>query len=327
MKRNKILFATEQYNYLAEEITSLDNEIIEKGMEQGDMSVFGSFTQGIITKKKFPDGEIYHRIDTDVNGADVIYIAGTPNDTDWNEIYDIGSAMVKYGAHTLTVIIPYMSYSTMERAVKKREVVKAKPRLRMLSTIPKSHRNRFIFMDLHVDTLPLYLEGDVVAEELKCDDLVKDKAKEMAGEDFVFASADMGRAKQIRKFADSLGVDATFIDKERKNGEETDVNLVVGASVEGRKVVIYDDMIRTGGSLIKAGQAYKDAGATEVYAIATHGVFPGMAAKKILDSGVFEYIATTDSHPRANLSAASEGVDNLQLINIGEKLYRRILSL
>ena len=329
MKRNKILFSTKQYNYLADEITSIDNEIILKGMEQGDDSVnFGSFTQGVITEKKFPDGEGYHKIDTNVDGADVVYIAGTPNDVDWLEILSVGSAMVKYGAHTLTVIIPYMSYSTMERAVELREVIKAKPMLRLLSMIPKSHRNKFIFLDLHADTLPLYLEGDVIAEELKCDDIVRETAKEMAGsDDFVFASADMGRAKQINKFANELGVESAFVSKERSSGTDTEVKLVVGASVKGKKVIIYDDMISTGGSLIKAGQAYKDAGASEVYAIATHGVFPGWAAKKVLDSEVFEYITTTNSHPKACISAATEGVDNLQIKSIAEKLYIKIISL
>lgn len=328
MARTKLLFASEQYSYLAEEITSIDLDIAEKQKKEGDNTLsFGSFINGIITTKKFPDGEVYHKIDTNVEDADVIYIAGTPNDADWLEILDVCSAMVKYGAHTLTVILPYISYSTMERAVKKREVVKAKTRSRVLSAIPKSHRNRFIFMDLHVDTLPHYLEGDLVAEELSCFEIVKETAKEMAGDDFVFASADLGRVKQISKMAESIGVSAAFVAKERKSGSDTEVKFVTGANVKGKKVVIYDDMIRTGGSLIDAGKVYRDAGASEVYAIATHGVFPGWSAKKIQDSEVFDYIATTNTHPRACVSAASEGIDNLQIKSIADILYRRIIML
>lgn len=329
MKRSKILFTTEDYNYLAEEITSIDTDVIESARKEGDNTMnFGSFITGIITKKVFPDGEVYHKIDSNVDGADVVYIAGTPNDADWLEILDVCSAMVKYGAHTLTVIIPFMSYSTMERAVKKREVVKAKTRTRILSMIPKSHRNKFIFMDLHVDTIPHYLEGNVVAEELKCDEIIRETAKEMAGgNDFVFASADLGRVKQISNMANSMGVSAAFVSKERKSGSDTEIKFVVGADVKDKKVIIYDDMIRTGGSLIDAGKVYRDAGASEAYAIATHGVFPGWAAKKIQDSGVFEYVATTNSHPRASLSAATEGIEGLQIKSIAEMLYRKIISL
>lgn len=327
--RNKILFASNQYQYLAEEITQIDLDIAMKQKEQDDNTLsFNSFINGIIETNVFPDGEVYHRIETNIEDADVIYIAGTPKDADWLEILDVCSAMVKYGAHTLTVIMPYMSYSTMERTVKTREVVKAKTRCRVLSAIPKSHKNRFIFMDLHVDTIPHYLEGDLVAEELKCDEIVRETAKEMAGDDFIFASADLGRVKDITKMASSMGVNAAFISKERKSGTDTEVSFVVGASVKGKKVVMYDDMIRTGGSLIKAGQVYKDAGASEVYAISTHGVFPSMSAKKLVDSGVFEYVTTTNSHPRASISAATEGVvEKLQIKSIAEMLYRRIIAI
>lgn len=326
MKRNKILFATDQYKYLAQELSSIDLDIVMKAKEEGDKKInFGTFIEGSIKKSVFPDGEVYHQIESNVDGADVVYIAGTPNDADWLEILDVCSAMVKYGAHTLTVILPYISYSTMERRTKMGEVVKAKTRTRLLSMIPKSHRNKFIFMDLHTETLPYYIEGDSVYEELSCSDIVKEIAIEMAdGEDFIFASADMGRAKQINKIANDLGVDAAFISKDRKSGSETEVKLVVGADVKGKKVIIYDDMIRTGGSLIKAGQSYRDAGASEVFAIATHGVFPGWSAKKIQDSGVFEYIATTNTHPRSCMSAATEGVDSLQIKSVAELIYRKL---
>ncbi len=86
--------------------------------------------------------------------------------------------------------------------------------------------------------------------------------------------------------------------KRRVSGSETEV-LATSARVEGRKVVIYDDMIRTGSSLIHAGQAYRDAGATEMIAIATHALFPGDALSRIQDSGLFDYVVVTDSHPRA----------------------------
>ncbi|MFT3693556.1 MAG: phosphoribosyltransferase family protein [Kofleriaceae bacterium] len=73
----------------------------------------------------------------------------------------------------------------------------------------------------------------------------------------------------------------------------------MSAQVNGKNVVIYDDMIRTGGSLINAAQAYRDAGATKIAAVATHGLFPGDSLARIQATNLFEQVATTDSHPRA----------------------------
>ena len=95
-----------------------------------------------------------------------------------------------------------------------------------------------------------------------------------------------------------MHVQAAFVYKRRTSGSETQVTGV-NADVKGKIVVIYDDMIRTGSSLIQAAKAYKDAGATKIYVIATHGLFPNNAIEKIQNSGVIEKIAVTDTHPNA----------------------------
>ena len=95
-----------------------------------------------------------------------------------------------------------------------------------------------------------------------------------------------------------MRVPASFVLKRRADDGTTAVSAV-SAQVEGRHVVIYDDMIRTGGSLIGAAQAYREAGATRISAIATHGIFPGDALEKIRASGLFDLVVCTDSHPRA----------------------------
>jgi ribose-phosphate pyrophosphokinase len=95
-----------------------------------------------------------------------------------------------------------------------------------------------------------------------------------------------------------LGVAAAFVYKRRTDGESTEITGV-SAQVAGKRVVIYDDMIRTGGSLINAAIAYRDAGAASIDAIATHGVLPGDSAQKIRATGLFGQIVVTNSHPRA----------------------------
>ncbi len=93
-------------------------------------------------------------------------------------------------------------------------------------------------------------------------------------------------------------MEAAFILK-RRLGDGTTQVIALAAEVRGRKVVIYDDLIRTGGSLIGAAQAYLEEGATSVAAVATHGVLPGESLQRILGSGLFTEVVCTDSHPRA----------------------------
>ncbi|MBZ0188294.1 MAG: ribose-phosphate pyrophosphokinase-like domain-containing protein [Candidatus Obscuribacterales bacterium] len=120
---------------------------------------------------------------------------------------------------------------------------------------------------------------------------------------FCLASTDAGRAKWVESLARdmaklSLPVHPAFIIKRRTGGNATEV-LDISASVEGQIVIIYDDMIRTGGSLIGAADAYLKKGAAAVAAISTHGILPVDAIKRLEDSGKFARIIVTDSHPRA----------------------------
>lgn len=134
-------------------------------------------------------------------------------------------------------------------------------------------------------------------------DVDKAKAKEFPFDEFCLASTDTGRAKWVESLTrDMVGlglpVHPAFIIKRRLSGELTQV-MDISADVEGKVVILYDDMIRTGGSLIKAAEAYLKRGAIAVAAISTHAVLPGDALKRLEDSGKFIQIVVTDSHPRA----------------------------
>src|SRR5204862_2695515 len=125
------------------------------------------FEPGDIERDSFPDGETYNRITSGVKGRDVILVGGTISDTDTMEVYDLGCALVKYGAQSLTLVVPFYGYSTMERAVKGGEVVKAKTRARLLSNIPSAREGNRVFMvDLHSEGIPHYFEGNITTEHL-----------------------------------------------------------------------------------------------------------------------------------------------------------------
>ena len=153
-------------------------------------------------------------------------------------------------------------------------------------------------MDLHSEGIPHYFSGEVRPVHLSARSLVLEEIRRVGGEEFVLGATDAGRAKWVESLANDLGVEGAFIFK-RRHADGTTEAAAMHADVQGRKVVIYDDMIRTGGSLLGAARAYVDAGASSAAAVATHGVFPGDAFRRIADSGLFTDIVCTDSHPRS----------------------------
>jgi ribose-phosphate pyrophosphokinase len=282
VKTGRPFFALEEYEPFARELARLAG---------GEC--------GTVTRDRFPDGEHYLRVEGDVNDRDVVLVGGTVDHDATLELYDLACAIVEYGAATLTLVVPYFGYSTMERAVHAGEAVMAKNRARVLSSIPRAKLgNQILLLDLHSEGIPHYFEGTIRPFHVYAKPVIEQLARELGGASFVLGSTDAGRAKWVESLANDLGVPAAFVFKRRVSGEATAVTAV-SAALDGETVVIYDDMIRTGSSLMNAARAYRDAGAGRLIALATHGVFPGDAFARVRDSGLFEQIATTDSHPNA----------------------------
>jgi ribose-phosphate pyrophosphokinase len=258
------------------------------------------FETGEVEVKFFPDGERYQRILSEVAERDVVLIGGTITDIATLEIYDLCCAFAKFGARSLTMIMPYFGYGTMERAIKSGEVVTAKNRARLLSSIPPAgYGNRIVLMDLHAEGLSYYFEGGVVPFHLYAKQAILDGIRSMAdGSNFVLGSTDAGRAKWVESLANDLGVEGAFVFKRRIDGRTTELTAM-SARVQGTQVIIYDDMIRTGGSLINAAKAYLNAGATSIFAIATHGILPENSLQRLQDAGIFKKVIVTDTHPNA----------------------------
>jgi ribose-phosphate pyrophosphokinase len=278
-----LIFATTPYRYMLDRILAL-----HPAWEAGNVEV-----------KIFPDGERYQRIFSDVAEREIVLIGGTHNEAATMELYDLACALAKFGAKSLAMVIPYFGYSTMERAVKSGEVVTAKNRARLLSSIPSAARgNRIVMMDLHAEGLPFYFEGSLVPTHLYAKSVILEGIRSMATGPFILGSTDAGRAKWVESLANDLGVEGGFVFKRRIDGRRTELTAMA-AKVDGLQVVIYDDMIRTGGSLINAAQAYLDAGAKGVSAVATHGILPEDALERLQNSGIFQKIIVTDTHPNA----------------------------
>ena len=276
---------------------------------------------GVIERRDFPDGEHYQRIETPLNRRDVVLVGGSVDDQDSLCLFDLGCAAVRGGARRLTLVIPYYGYSTMERAAKPGEVVTAKTRALLFSAIPPAaFGNRLFLLELHSEGIPHYFEGGLVATHLSATTALTPWLQEVGGERFILASADAGRAKRVEALANALGVEAAVLIKRRRSGSETEV-IGVNAQVDGRRVIIYDDMIRTGGSILRAAEVYREAGAREVHAACTHGVFPQGAWDRLLESPAVERIFATDSHPRA-VSLAPRGLEIASTVEIFAEALR-----
>jgi ribose-phosphate pyrophosphokinase len=291
--RPKLMFATTTYAYV-------EDAYLEAG----------TFDRGRVEQKIFPDGEIYRRIVDDVWGRDVVLLGGTPRDADWLEVYDLGCGISRAGARSLSIVMPYFGYSTMERAVKSGEVVTAKTRARLISAIPPCEGGTRTFLfDLHTDGIEFYFSDSHVTHHIYGSPLITETIESLAaGRPYVLGATDAGRAKWVESLARRLQCSPAFVYKRRDASTGKLVVTGVNADVNDKVVVIYDDMIRTGSSLIQAAQAYRDAGASEVHAVASHLVLPGDALDRILGSGMIKSVNGTDSHPASQAVAERGGL-------------------
>eukprot|EP00792_Barthelona_sp_PAP020_P013264 TRINITY_DN837_c0_g1_i1.p1 TRINITY_DN837_c0_g1~~TRINITY_DN837_c0_g1_i1.p1 ORF type:complete len:356 (+),score=89.48 TRINITY_DN837_c0_g1_i1:37-1104(+) len=252
--------------------------------------------------EKFPDSETYYRIGvnhvTELVRRDVIFVCATHTDDDLLTLYRVGSQLAEYGARRRFFVIPYFGYSTMERAVRRGEIVTAKQNCRLLSSIPNlGLGNVFLFLDLHVNGILHYFEGPCLRFELYGERTLMDAIKELEIDhtQLIMGSADLGRPAWVQSFARHLGCGIVLVRKER-NHDRTFVRNVIG-DCEGKVVVIFDDMIRSGGTLMKAASAYKANGATKVYALISHFAVPTVEIVQKIEDSELEKLICTNSHP------------------------------
>jgi ribose-phosphate pyrophosphokinase len=271
-----------------------------------------------VERRQFPDGERYLRFElADRFGLldrDVVIVGATDTAASLDDVFRLGSEAGLCGARSLTLVVPYFGYSTMERAVRPGEVVTAEVIARQLSGIPRAARgNRVLLMDLHSAGIAHYFERGTVALELYAEPKIITAVRGLNLPRPCLASTDMGRAKWVEALANKLGAPIALIHKQRLSGSETRVSAVVG-DVAGRNVVIYDDMIRTGGSLLQAADAYFKAGAASVHAAATHLVLPEGTVERLEASPLAKVIGT-DTHPNHRLV---EGRPRFEVVSVAD---------
>jgi ribose-phosphate pyrophosphokinase len=272
-----------------------------------------------VERQLFPDGEHYLRLPLDdpfdLLGRRVVLVGPTDSAESLDDLLRLGCTAAKHGAAGLVFVVPYFGYSTMERAVRPGEAVTAKIIARQLSEVPRGSAfgNCVLLMDLHAAGIVHYFEDDTVALELYAEPRLIPAIERLGLDDLCLASTDMGRAKWVEKFANRLHAPVALIHKKRLSGSETRINAVVG-EVRGRNVVIFDDMIRSGGSLLQAADAYLKAGAKSVHAVATHLVLPPGTVERLEASPITHFVGT-DTHPNYRLV---EGRPRFEVVSVAD---------
>lgn len=273
--------------------------------------------EAALTRKTFSDGETYLRFNEPVRDRHVILVGSTREERDLVEVLALGWQAVRDGAHMLSIAIPYFGYSTMERAVKDGEIVRAKTNAVLFSTIPNPPGGKHIYLlDLHAEGIPHYFEGGANVVHLYAKSAILGMVRHLAGDEpLVVGSADTGRAKWVESYARDLGVGVAVITKRRTGDGQTEVLTVGGSEIRGRTVLLYDDMIRSGSSIVNAIHSYRDAGAARVIVATTHLVLQvsegWRVLQRILESGASDLIVT-DSIAQTREQVACLPVESLR---------------
>ena len=245
----------------------------------------------------FPDGECYTRIDAEKLDDDVVIVQTTSPDSKLIELLLLQDAVRRLGAKSITLVIPYFGYARQDRVFKPGEPESAKVMCQHLDM----NCDRVITVDIHKEAVLNYFNHP--HKDLKAAPVIAEYFKGK-GIDMVL-SPDIGAAGRAKMVGEGMGVPYDHLEKTRLSG--TDVRIAPAkADVKGKKVLIVDDMISTGGTIIAAAYALREAGAAGISVACTHGVFVNNAIEKFTGSSLDALLScNTLNNPVSHISVAS----------------------
>ncbi|MDR0408107.1 MAG: ribose-phosphate pyrophosphokinase [Campylobacteraceae bacterium] len=229
----------------------------------------------------FSDGEISVQISESVRGKDIFIIQSTcsPANNNLMELLILTDALRRSSANSITAVIPYFGYARQDRKAAPRVPITAKLIANMLQA---AGINRVVTIDLHAGQIQGFF--DIPVDNLYGSVVFYNYVLNKNFKNLVVASPDIGGVARARAFAKKLNADMVIVDKRREKANESEVMNIIG-EVDGKNIVLVDDMIDTAGTIVKAAAALKQKGALSVMACCTHAVLSGSAYEK-LDSVV-----------------------------------------
>jgi len=247
---------------------------------------------GELTLYNFSDGEDYCQIDENVRGADVFVVQPTssPVNDHVMELLILLDAFRRSSASRITAVLPYFGYARQDKKDKPRVPIAAKL---MADLLTASGADRILTMDLHAAQIQGFF--NIPVDHLFAAPVILEAIRKLELEELVIVSPDVGGLTRARAIAKRLDASLAVIDKRRTGKNETEILNVVG-DVEGRDVLILDDIIDTAGTLVQAEEALRRGGARRTYAAAVHGVFSGPALDRI-EASKLERLLVTNTIP------------------------------
>ncbi len=267
---------------------------------------------GDVDLKTFANGEVYCRYMESIRGADVFLVqscAGRTVNDHLVELLVMIDAARLASANRITAVMPWYPYSRQDKKSAPREPITAKL---IADFLQAAGADRVLTMDLHAGQIQGFFS--IPVDHMTALPLFAQhyRDKGLSGDRVVAVAPDPGRGKMTTRFAEFLESDVAYMAKTRPEHDVAEITEVVGSErVRGKAAILSDDLIVTGNTLVTGAQALLEAGATEVYACATHGLFPPDALEKLAAS-VLKEIAVTDTVPLDPVSKP----DNIRVLTV-----------
>ena len=257
-------------------------------LAQGIVDVLG-MDLGDLTIRTFADGELWVKYEENIRGQDVFIIQSTNEPADnLIELFLLLDAAVRASAQRVTAVIPYFGYGRQDRKDQPRVPISSRV---MVDIITTTGADRIISMDLHSTQIQGF--ASIPFDHLYSRMVLMDTLKKLdfSPDNCTVLAPDVGSAAMGQSYARSLGVHFALIDKRRYAPNKAEVSHLIG-DLEGKDVLIIDDMIDTAGTTVSAAQAAMDKGAKSVIAVATHGVLSDPAIARLKEAPIKELIIT-----------------------------------
>ncbi|MSR54299.1 MAG: ribose-phosphate pyrophosphokinase [Gemmataceae bacterium] len=269
---------------------------------------------GNLKVESFPDTETSVRIEEDVRGRDVFLVQSTcpPVNQNLMELLVILDAFKRASPYRVTVVLPYYGYARQDRKDQGRVPISAKLVANLLTA---AGATRVLTLDLHAAQIQGFF--DIPVDHLTAGPVFIDRIRQMGltPDEVVFLSPDEGRVKSTLSYQKRLGGELAIVDKRRSGAVSTEQANLIGASLKGKTVLMFDDMITTAGSICGAARLAQQHGAKAIYAFATHGVLVGKAIANLKDSAI-EKVFITDSIPLL----PEKQIDKIEVLSVDKLL-------
>ncbi len=271
---------------------------------------------GQLVITKFSDGEFSVSYEESIRGRDVFLVQSTfPNSDNLMELLLMIDAAKRASARSINAVVPYFGWARQDRKDKPRVSIGAKLIADILSV---AGIDRLITMDLHADQIQGFF--DVPVDHLYASGVILPYLQSLKLEDMVIASPDVGGSKRANTYAKYFGCPLVLCNKTRARANVIESMQIIG-DVKGKNVIIIDDMVDTAGTIAKAADIMKEAGAKTVRACASHCVMSGPASERVQNSSL-EEIVFTDSIPYSNRCAK---VKQLSVADMFAETIKRVI--